>query len=176
MWSKGFRCLPLIAWLSGGVNGLVGITKTVPAAVQPGPAQPVFQSSLLKPFDGPKLSQINGTVFDWWYFDAVSADGSAQVTVTFFNTEATTLGFGSSLGTVNYIIFTAYFPNGTTYEQFVPGNDAEITTFGDGASGSWNGTGASFTGTPDLSSYKINVDVPTIGIKGSLTLTSVSSR
>ena len=34
--------------------------------------------------DGPKIGPVNDTVFDWWYFDAVAADGETSIVVTFF--------------------------------------------------------------------------------------------
>jgi hypothetical protein len=148
---------------------------TVPPATVNSPVQAVWQSAAGLAFDGPKLSGINLTSFDWWYFDAVSENGDSEVTVTFFNNDATALGFGQSIGTVNFVYVVAKFANGTIFERLVPATIATITTLGDGASGAWNGTGASFVGAPDLSSYVVTLQDSAGDTSGTLVLNSVST-
>ncbi|EGD95713.1 hypothetical protein TESG_03182 [Trichophyton tonsurans CBS 112818] len=44
-------------------------------------------------FDSPKLNFVNETVYDWWYFDAVSDDGDSSITVCFFTSSSTAFPF-----------------------------------------------------------------------------------
>ena len=129
--------------------------------------------------DGPKVTpSINATTYDWWYFDALSSDASMGIVVVFYL--STDLGFpfvppGSALS----VDIFATFEDGSLV--FLPLSDipgdagsATITTNGDGASGVWEGTGFQFQGAPDLSSYTVTIDNPTLGISGTLDLKSVS--
>lgn len=162
--------------------GLLGSTLStvstviVPPTAQNRSATAVFKSSPHLALDAPKLDLVNATAFDWWYFDAIAADGSAQVGITLFNTDTTTLGFPISIGTTNFVLCTAYFPNGTIYEQMIPADVATIVTAGDGASGAWAGTGVSFVGSPNLKTYVVTVDAPQLALKGTIKLRSVRSN
>lgn len=42
--------------------------------------------------DGPKVKPINDTVFDWWYFDAIAADGLTSLVITFFTSTSDAYG------------------------------------------------------------------------------------
>ena len=57
--------------------------KVVPAMVSTLPTTALFTSSSFG-FDGPKAHPINLTTYDWWYFDAVSADAMQSIVVVFF--------------------------------------------------------------------------------------------
>lgn len=128
-----------------------------------------------KGFDGPKISSVNETVYDWWYFDAVSKDGTESVVVIFFT--ASELGFPfevSSVVMATTVTVFATYADGTSSLNFLlaPGG-AKITTKGNGASGEWIGAGSTFSGASDLSRYTVSVDNPTGGVKGTLSLDSV---
>jgi hypothetical protein len=131
-------------------------------------------------FDGPKVRNNNITSIDWWYFDAVSQHDNQSIVIVFY--VATDLGFfaldpdGSAL---SVDIFASW--DDGIYE-YIPVDDAPgslgkatITTDGDGASGTWSSTGWSFTGTPDLSRYTVNVNNVLNDIHGTFTLDSVSN-
>ena len=45
---------------------------------------------------------------------------------------------------------------------------------GEGSSGLWSGTGASWEGAADLSRYVVSLDAPALGIKGTVIFESVS--
>jgi hypothetical protein len=123
-------------------------------------------------FDAPKVDFINGTSFDWWYFDAVSSDGSYQLTITFYNTVATTLGFATGFGTTSFVSFTALNPNGTEYQQFGFAGPAIVSDGIFGIDGNWTGTGFTFSGSADSSQYRIDINSPALSIDGSLTFES----
>jgi hypothetical protein len=130
--------------------------------------------------DGPKVGPTPGsTSYDWWYFDAVSADNNCSVVIVFY--VATSNGFPFILGNTTLSVdFFATFEDGTSV--FYPlanlpstAGSATVVTVDNGSSGYWKSTGAQWIGTPDLSSYIITIDAPSVGIKGALTLESVRS-
>jgi len=153
--------------------GAFAVTKTIPTTPGVGATTAQFYSGDSPFFDGPELDFVNGTSFDWWYFDAVSTDGTYQLTVTFYTTVATTLGFATPFPTTNFVTFTAMYPNGTEYQQFGFAGPAIVSDGFFGIEGNWTGTGFTFTGTADLSYYRIDIDSPALGIDGSMTFNSV---
>ena len=153
--------------------GVFAVTKIIPTTPGVGATTAQFYSGDSPFFDGPKLDFVNGTSFDWWYFDAVSFDGTYQLTVTFYTTVATTLGFATGFGTTNFVTFTAMYPNGTEFQQFGFAGPVTVSDGFFGIAGNWSGTGFSFTGTADLSYYRIDIDSPALGIDGSMTFNSV---
>ena len=130
--------------------------------------------------DSPQLSVINASVFDWWYFDSVSAqDPRETVTVTFFTSTASAFPW---LPVEESSVLIAYlwisFANGTIVEEYVPATAAIIdqAMHGDlSSSGNWSSTGFSwFSSGQNLSQYEIVVSSGKLQIDGRLTLTSVS--
>lgn len=123
--------------------------------------------------DGPKITTaVNASSFDFWYFGAVSASTDASVIITFFNS--------AILGSQNPLVVqvSGSFPNGTLFTgEALATSDAVLRSSSKGIAGVWGGTGASFKGTnldkPHIS-YEITLDMPNIGIKGTVTLKSVS--
>ena len=112
--------------------------------------------------DGPKLSTINSTSFDWWYFDAVSPDAQLAISVIFFTSVST--GFPLLLSPTNVtstaIFYT--FANGTNGVEYFYASDAIIETSYQGSSGVFTGSGTNWNGSPDLSTYRITLDSPTV--------------
>jgi hypothetical protein len=169
---KSFFSFPLILQLLFFV-GSFAVTKIIPTDPGIGATTAQFYSGDSPFFDGPKLDFVNGTSFGWWYFDAVSSDGSYQLTITFYTTVATTLGFATGFGTTNFVTFTAMYPNGTEYQQFGFAGPVVISDGLFGIEGNWTGTGFTFSGTADLSYYRIDIDSPALGIEGCMEFNSV---
>jgi hypothetical protein len=123
--------------------------------------------------DGPKLSAINSTSWDWWYFDVVSPDLKNSITIVFYTALSTGVYvlIPSSVVTV-----VGIYPqiNGNTSFFNLDASEAIITTINQGASGVFNGTGSSFTGSPDLSEYTISINSPENGVVGSVSLKSIA--
>ncbi|OQV07084.1 hypothetical protein CLAIMM_11568 [Cladophialophora immunda] len=123
--------------------------------------------------DSPRVFPINATTFDWWYFDAVSDDGTQALTVIFFTSSY--LGFSfdllNAIDPLNVYIF-ANTGSGTPISFPVAATSVTIDTVGDGASGDWVGSGISFQGAPDLSTYTLTFDktLLNLGIEGTFTL------
>ncbi|KAH7127333.1 hypothetical protein EDB81DRAFT_889134 [Dactylonectria macrodidyma] len=69
-----------------------------------------------------------------------------------------------------YVQFTTKFANGTIYEQVLPASGATITTVGDGSSGNFELSGASWTGSPSMSDYVVTINAPAVGVLGKLKL------
>ncbi|EEU33822.1 uncharacterized protein NECHADRAFT_89104 [Fusarium vanettenii 77-13-4] len=127
-----------------------------------------------KPFDGPKVIPINSTTFDWWYFDVVAKDASQSLTVAFYTAPKTALAFLPELDTLNFVHVSGVFPNGTRFVSIIPAQDSQVRTVGDGSSGSWEGTGFSWQGSPTLDHYRIAANNASLGYKGYIKLKSVA--
>lgn len=130
--------------------------------------------------DAPQLDFINGSVFDWWYFDAVSeTNPDDSLVLTFFSSTAAAFPF---LAANQSSILTAWiwasFANGTVFADYVPATMATLTGV-DGAhtegSGSWFPTGFSwYASAGRQTKYEINIASEKLDVHGRFTLTSVS--
>jgi hypothetical protein len=146
----------------------------VPAAIQDGPSQGQFISSG-NGLDSPKIHPVNGSAYDWWYFDAVSDDAKASLVIVFYTASPAGFPAASFPSTVDSITIDAEFPNGTSFAASIPASSATIVTVGDGTTGIFEGTGSGWTSTPDMTRYLLTVDAPSFGIKGTFQLDSVST-
>ncbi|KAK9373192.1 uncharacterized protein V1513DRAFT_403720 [Lipomyces chichibuensis] len=129
----------------------------------------------LSPFDGPKISAVNGSSFDWWYFDVVSP--TASITISFQTGTFDALGYpGYNVPYATFCNVAGIYPNGSTFSiPVVLAGPAIITTVGDGAYGNWTGSGFSFSGTPDLSEVTVNLEAAlSYGIEGIITFKSIA--
>lgn len=126
-------------------------------------------------FDSPKVQAGNASSYDWWYFDAIGTDGVSSLAVAYF-VEANKTGFSVTENFTNqdFVQISGTFPNGTTFADFLFADNAIVSAMGDGSSGLWNGTGASWAGSPDLSDYLITLDANHLGYGGPFSMHSVS--
>ncbi|PLB47357.1 hypothetical protein P170DRAFT_478209 [Aspergillus steynii IBT 23096] len=125
-------------------------------------------------FDAPKVDALNGSTYDWWYFDAVSTTTNASVVLVLYRATPGRFPYvlDGSTASVNLFITS---DNGTSQYYPIanlPGRNGEviISTDGQGASGVWESTGFSFFGSADLSSYTVHVNSPALGLNGTLSL------
>ncbi|KAJ7142929.1 hypothetical protein C8R44DRAFT_568841, partial [Mycena epipterygia] len=146
----------------------------IPAAVSNGSSTAQFISAATG-LDAPKIHPVNSSAFDWWYFDVVSTDPSslASVVVVFYTTTATAFPFFVPLDSVTWAEIDVSFPNGTVFRAAATADGATVTVDENVSSGNWNGSGFSWTHT-GLSQYTIVVDVPDMGIKGTIKFHSVA--
>lgn len=126
-----------------------------------------------KPFDGPKVTPINSTTFDWWYFDVVDKNASQSLTVAFYSASNTALAFLPELESLNFVHVSGILPNGTRFVSVIPAKDSPVRTVGEGSSGSWEGTGFNWKGSPSLDHYDIKANDASVGYKGVMKLKSV---
>ncbi|RAK96675.1 uncharacterized protein BO80DRAFT_416167 [Aspergillus ibericus CBS 121593] len=100
-------------------------------------------SSDLSDLTAPKLEAINQTVFEWWYFDAISSSNpNVSVVLTFFTTTATAFPLvppNSSSVLLTYVWAT--LPDGTTVVDKAVPNDAAVLGEQNQTSGIWESTG-----------------------------------
>ncbi|CAH0023593.1 unnamed protein product [Clonostachys rhizophaga] len=113
-----------------GATGASTVT-TIPAEATVGPAMAEYVSGD-PAVDAPKLSAYNSAVFDWWYFDAISADLTQGLFLTFNLALAT----GVSGGNNESIPFASIYAT----------------------RGTWEGTGFSWVASPDMESYTITIN------------------
>ncbi|XHG02289.1 hypothetical protein AWENTII_005646 [Aspergillus wentii] len=126
-------------------------------------------------FDSPKVRAGNASSYDWWYFDAIGTDGVSSLAVTYF-VEARQSGFTVTENFTNqdFVQISGTFPNGTAFSDFLFADNAMVSAMGDGSSGLWNGTGASWAGSPDLSNYLITLAGSHRGYEGTFSMHSVA--
>lgn len=161
----------------------------IPSAVQNGTSKarfdiPTPETTLdietLFRLDAPQIDSINGSVYDWWYFDAVSeTNPDDSLVVTFFSSSAEAFPFLDANETsVLNVWLWASFANGTVFADSVPATVATVTgpdAAGTNSSGEWSSTGFSWAAlTENLSQYEITIASEKLQVEGRLTLTSVS--
>ncbi|KAJ5409116.1 Hydroxyneurosporene synthase [Penicillium cosmopolitanum] len=165
-------------------------TYRIPATVQNEPAYVRFEvdtpGGILgiqsrQSLDAPMLDSINSSVFDWWYFDAVSLDDPREsLVLTFFTATADAFPFLDSTQKSVLIAYAwASFSNGSSWAGYLPATLATVDIGGDGeadgnvSSGMWEDTGFRWNASKeDLSAYEISVDSPELDVKGTLSFTS----
>lgn len=141
----------------------------------------ILTTDALLKLDSPQVTSINASVFDWWYFDAVSdTNPGDSFVVTFFTSSATAFPFLDSRESSILIAYLwASFANGTVFSEFLPATFATVAG-GDGAAapsmGNWSSAGFSWTAQKeDLSRYEINIASEKIQVEGRFTLSSVGA-
>lgn len=102
-------------------------------------------------------------------------DGVLSLVVVFFLRGADSGFPGPSCDVVPWIQAKGTYPNGTSFLLNFIGDEAIVSSAGRGANGIWGGEShnISFTGTPDLSEYQ--VELHTKAISGMFNIKSVSS-
>jgi hypothetical protein len=154
------------------------IYPTTEWAFTPGQANmpsTILTNSLQSPLDGVKFDFINGTSYQWWYFDVVSYDLQSSITFTFYigsfdvpNSDPSEIP--------TFVGVDGILPNGQLFSiPVIPVTDITINTVGQGSTSLWEGSASScgWIGSPDLSMYEITIAAPEYGVQGSLTLNSV---
>lgn len=166
-------------------------TYRIPATVQNEPAHARFEvdtpggvlgNQSRQSLDAPMLDLINSSVFDWWYFDAVSLkDPRESLVLTFFTATADAFPFLDSTEESVLIAYAwASFRNGSSWAGYIPATLATVDIGGNGeadgnvSSGLWKDTGFRWNSLiEDLSAYEVLVDSPELNVKGKLSFTSV---
>jgi len=126
--------------------------------------------------DSPRVFPINATTFDWWYFDAVSDNGTQALTITFFTSSYIGFSFdlANAIDPLNVYVFVNYGDGSEPVSFPVAATSVTVNTVGNGASGQWTGSGINFQGASDLSTYTVTFNNPSLGLEGTFTLKSVS--
>ena len=146
----------------------------IPAIVADGPSTVQFVSTGSN-FDAPKVRPLNGSTFDWWYFDVVSDDLDYSLVVVFFASTPNGLwpGVASNMGSAVYASAVVTLPDGSSLGGGALGEDLTVVTVGDGSSGALNGTGWGWVGLPDMSRYEIIIDDAEGGVQGTVSFQAV---
>lgn len=168
----------LLTWLTAGLAAaaspaaLLDKSQTIiPSAPFNGDIQAKFTSTGFG-LDGPMLSAVNSTSLDCWYFDVVSTDLKRSLVIVFYTALPSAFPFLLDSEIVLKVGIYATYLNGTTVTVYLDGDEAVISTQGQGSSGNFVGSGASWNGAPDLSSYDISINAPSKGVVGTFNLTS----
>ncbi|KAK7055840.1 hypothetical protein R3P38DRAFT_2682331 [Favolaschia claudopus] len=147
----------------------------IPSAIQNKTSIAQFTSTST-PLDAPKVHPINASAFEWWYFNVVSSDPDslASVIVTFFTSSQRAFPVLDPSDSVLAARIWVSFPNGTLAQAEAFASSATVTTASEGAnsSGDWHGTG--FRWTKVSSTYTIEIDALSVGVKGSIVMQSTA--
>jgi hypothetical protein len=129
---------------SGPTHHIFASTETIPPAVVNGSSNAIFTSTS-DGLDGPKITPVNSTSWDWWYFDVVSGDAQSSAVIVFYAAPET--GFAPAQAPPQHILQVSFslnilgYEEPTTIDSFA--ESVTVTTIGNGASGEWTGTGFS---------------------------------
>ncbi|CAG9984563.1 unnamed protein product [Clonostachys byssicola] len=158
-WTSSLLSAVLFTTTLSDLVGATGtsIVTTIPAAATVGPviAEYVSGNSAV---DAPKLSAYNSTVFDWWYFDAISSDLTQGLFLTFNLALATGVSGGNN-ESIPFASIYGIWPNQTLYLYSVPGTSAVVESSPNQATrGTWEGTGFSWVASPDMETYTVTIN------------------
>ncbi|WVQ64438.1 uncharacterized protein L199_002604 [Kwoniella botswanensis] len=121
-------------------------------------------------YDRPYIPSQNSTTYEWWYFDAVSADGRSSVVLIPFS--------GPIVGTHHpQFLLQIVTPEGEIFNQLVeygPKSIMYVSTKGDGSSGVIGDGDFIWVGKPDLGKYDLKVDLGRYNVSGTVTLISAA--
>lgn len=124
--------------------------------------------------DGPHISFVNTTSWDWWYFDAVSPDLKTGVSIVFYTALSTGFPFLWPQQPVTTVTLACTFPNGTSFSAVLEASEAIIDTVDNGSTGLFLGAGAGWAGAPDMSTYLVVINSPRNGLTGTFILKSLA--
>jgi hypothetical protein len=116
-------------------------------------------------FDGPMVQGVNSSSFDWWYFDAVSADGTAAITLVFFRT----IIFGTTPSATSVQVTVR--SDTISIDDTFPSDNSSVEVNGYGARGNWPGAGSFVS---DAAAHKYRVNISTDLVQGSLSIQSIA--
>ncbi|KAJ7448620.1 hypothetical protein B0H11DRAFT_1618575, partial [Mycena galericulata] len=143
--------------------------------IQNGSSTAQFTSSA-SGIDAPKVSPINASSSDWWYFDVVSNEPTsalASVVIIFYTSAQPSLPGVSAPDSVLRVTISVTFPNGTLWSGTANGEqNATVTSDGDKTTGIWHGTGFSWVGSK--AGYVITIDAPEVGVTGTIKFAAVA--
>lgn len=127
--------------------------------------------------DGPRVDNVNSTVFDWWYFDIVSEnvpDGDLSSVVAVFY-DGTSGGFQQLPESPNKIQMSLVgtFANGTAFRDYTLPATAVISADGTRSQGTWGEFG-SWNGDIATGDWEFAFVDESQGINGSFTMEQVS--
>jgi hypothetical protein len=128
----------------------------------------LFSTSPNDPFESPRLSRLNSTAWEQWYFDSVSNTGTAGLTIC-FSRDPSYEFFGKGNLRIEIDIV---WDNGTTFSQVDFASESVVEALESTTRGTWNGPGIdySFEINNNLEHVKVTIDTP--NVKGAFTIAS----
>lgn len=121
-----------------------------------------IDTSPLTPFNTPRISALNQTAWEYWYFDTVSSTDKSSLAIAFFRDPNLAVFKQGNLR----VSIDATFPNGTSFNTMVFVNQSTVTTCPKQTIGVWNTTSRgiefSFVTSSDLKTAKIVVKTPQV--------------
>lgn len=118
-----------------------------------------------RPLDTVYITSPNSTTYEWWYFDAVASDLSASIVLQ-------PVVQGGFFG----LVLDFSFANGTGAQFTLPSDKGYFSTTGDGSNMNTSNEEWSYTSSPDLSRVVFDLNIPSVGVNGTVKFQSVRSR
>jgi hypothetical protein len=131
----------------------------IPAVALIGPVT-VQYTSIPGTFDGSKVSFVNDTSFDWWWFDTLSPDLYTSLVIVFFTATCDSFPLVKSAPGALQMVISAKLPNGTLITSGAVAVEATIASsgvFGEGVKRNDDGFTETFRVAPDLSISTVDV-------------------
>lgn len=127
--------------------------------------------------DGPRVENVNGTTYDWWYFDTVSADivnGDNSSAACVFH-DGTGGGFQNlpDIPQKLHVYMTGTWPNGSNWRAPLQASSAVVSAQGQGADGYWAPYGR-FGGSVESGEWLITFESERYGVNGTIRYEQVS--
>ncbi|TVY44663.1 Tyrosinase family protein asqI [Lachnellula cervina] len=142
--------------------------QTIPGTVY---RQPMNIFSGNNNLDGPQLENYDVNSFELWYFDAISHDLRYSITIIFYTGLKSSFPFRLDTDNVP-VVGVFYYSDSYGYDEvWLNATQATISTEDNGSSGEFN-SGASWSGSPDLSQYHITINSTENDISGTFRLNS----
>ncbi|KAK4903971.1 hypothetical protein LTR49_026496 [Elasticomyces elasticus] len=151
-------------------------TSIPPSLTTPSTTEYFYSGTTL---DGPKVGPVNGTTWDWWYFDAISSDlpsgDLSSVIVVFYNLSREAFLGRIQNDSILLATISSSHANNSNFIITIRPDDVYISTLDDSSSGQWGSgpSNASWSSTPDLRTWTVNFN--TAVVNGSMKYSSVAS-
>jgi len=135
-------------------------------------------------FEAPHLSAVNGSSFQWWWFDILTTSTNVSaLNIIFFDAADAAFPLTEQPDNILSVWISGYNANGTQFIYSIPITNASVVwgkqgklDLGDGVIGNFQSPdiNATFSAPDGLGSFDIIIDSPTYGVHADLHFTSTA--
>jgi len=136
-------------------------------------------------FEAPHLSAVNGSSFQWWWFDVLTTSTNVSaLNIIFFDAANAAFPLTEEPDNILSVWISGYNANGTQFAYSIPVTNASVTwgkqgklDLGDGVFGSWQSPdiNATFSAPDGLGYFDITIDSPAYGVHADLHFTNTAT-
>ncbi|KAF5385702.1 hypothetical protein D9757_003548 [Collybiopsis confluens] len=149
-------------------------TTQYPSTVVDGDS--IVQYIATSAIDAPKVSTINATSYDYWYFDAVSLDHEYSVVAVFYAAPKTSFPFLPKNQQILAAQISVQTPGAVTINTtYATAATLTVDDINNDIEGTWEGIGAAFTGTRNMTLYNVTFESEEqLGVSGFASFKSIA--